>query len=477
MILRFDQGTLVLEGLSADRAPAADVPFVWDDRVRSWRCEAIHYARARAALGAAAGEPFVDQVAVPEPVSWPAIDLPALRPEQEAALAAWDAAGRRGLVVMPTGTGKTEVALAAMAAARVAALVVAPVRDLMYQWQQRIHAGLGYDAGIIGDQTHNLKPVTVTTYDSAYIHMARLGDRFGLVVFDEVHHLPGKVRREAALLCAAPWRLGLTATPERSDGLHADLDRLVGPVAYRLAVKEVKGRSLADYHVVRIPVRLQPAEQAVYDEAGRTVRAYMVARRQEDPDFTWQKLLAEVATDPAARAAQKAYYRRQSIENRALEKLRVLEDLFRLHVGERVIVFAGSNAMAMDVSRRFLVPTILSHTRKQERKAVLAGFAEGRLPVLVANQVLDEGVDVPAAKVAVVIGGHASTRQAKQRLGRILRPAGAVKATLYEVLCVDTKDVTRSRKRRKSDAFEDVDQFRIAEGQSLAYGRPRHRRV
>jgi superfamily II DNA or RNA helicase len=105
------------------------------------------------------------------------------------------------------------------------------------------------------------------------------------------------------------------------------------------------------------------------------------------------------------------------------------------------------------VSRRFLVPTMLSHSRNKERMEVLEGFAASRFPVLVANQVLDEGVDVPAAKVAVVIGGMGSTRQAKQRLGRILRRVGDARATLYEIVCEGTNDVERSRKRRRSDAY------------------------
>jgi superfamily II DNA or RNA helicase len=109
--------------------------------------------------------------------------------------------------------------------------------------------------------------------------------------------------------------------------------------------------------------------------------------------------------------------------------------------------------MAMDVSRRFLIPTLLNHSRKKERLAVLDGFAEGRFPAIVANQVLDEGVDVPEAKVAVVIGGQSSTRQAKQRLGRILRKTGDARATLYEVVCQDTREVERSRDRRRSDAY------------------------
>ena len=86
----------------------------------------------------------------------------------------------------------------------VSTLVVAPVRDLMYQWQRRILNGLGYDAGIIGDNRHRVLPVSVTTYDSACIHMDRLGNQFALVIFDECHHLPGQVRRDAALMSAAP---------------------------------------------------------------------------------------------------------------------------------------------------------------------------------------------------------------------------------------------------------------------------------
>ena len=119
----------------------------------------------------------------------------------------------------------------------------------------------------------------------------------------------------------------------------------------------------------------------------------------------------------------------------------------------RSIVFAGSNAMARDVSQRFLIPCLLSHCGKRERLEVLKGLEDGSYRALVANQVLDEGVDLPAVKVAVVLGGTASTRQAKQRLGRILRKTGTAKAVLYEIVCEDTNDVQRSRNRRRSDAY------------------------
>lgn len=250
--LSFDRGTLLLTGLARRQLPGACGSCVWrwDTRVGAWRCDAIHYASIKQGLVQISS--FCDEVMKPVSVNWPKIDLPKLRAEQTGALDGWMKFGYRGQVIMPTGTGKTEVALAAMVRTKTATLVVAPVRDLMYQWHRRILKGLGYDAGIVGDNLFNIKPVTVTTYDSAYIHMSKMGAGFGLLVFDEEHHLPGRYRREAAILSTAPMRLGLTATPERSDGLHKDLDYLIGPVAYNMPLKRAKGSTIADYDVVRI---------------------------------------------------------------------------------------------------------------------------------------------------------------------------------------------------------------------------------
>jgi superfamily II DNA or RNA helicase len=148
------------------------------------------------------------------------------------------------------------------------------------------------------------------------------------------------------------------------------------------------------------------------------------------------------------------YREKVSIEDRAQEKMNVLEDLFRLHLGQPMIIFTGSNAMAREISLRFLVPCLLSHCGKSERLEYLEGLRDGVYPALVANQVLDEGVDLPEVKVAVVLGGKSSSRQAKQRLGRILRKRGNSRAVLYEVVAAETKEVHRSRNRRRNDAYQ-----------------------
>jgi superfamily II DNA or RNA helicase len=462
--LVFSGGTLVLEGLAfADRpsfAPAGD--WIWDSRVRAWRCDAIAYSVLRADPAFIAAQ-IADAVPNWRRVLWPKLNLRKLRADQKRAVACWNRSGR-GCIVMPTGTGKTEVALSLMASAAVSTLVVAPVRDLMYQWHRRIAEGLGYDAGIIGDHLFRLSPVSVTTYDSACIHMERLGNHFGMIVFDECHHLPGRVRSDAARMCAAPLRLGLTATLERADGRHTELENLIGPTVFEMPISQARGTTLAEYEVVRIPVHLTADEQRQYDRLSRELRGFMLERRKTDPDFTWEKLCAESVHSPESRRAMRAWHAKKSIESRAEEKLRVIEDLFRLHAGEPCLIFAGSNAMARDVSLRFLIPCLLSHCGKKERLDVLQGLEARIYPALVANQVLDEGVDLPEVKVAIVIGGKASTRQAKQRLGRILRKTGNARAILYEIVCTDTNEELHSRARLANDAYDRVRHRREAGG-------------
>jgi hypothetical protein len=132
LVLAFDRGTLVLAGSGGKTAvDAGGGTWTWDGRVSAWRCDAIHYPRIHRDLTDRFGRAFRDEVPNPARVFWPQVSLPELRPEQSEAVAAWTNAGCRGQIIMPTGTGKTEVALAAMAQTGTATLVVAPIRDLM----------------------------------------------------------------------------------------------------------------------------------------------------------------------------------------------------------------------------------------------------------------------------------------------------------------------------------------------------------
>ena len=453
--LEFCDGTLTLDRWTTDQVSKIFRPGIWrwDDRSLVWRARGDAYAEIKACLAQRAGETdLVDLVPQWHTVNWQSNALHSLREEQRNAVARWSEQ-KRGIVVMPTGTGKTEVALNILMQSRCSALIVAPVRDLMYQWHRRIHEGLGYDAGVIGDSVYQVKPISVTTYDSACIHMPRLGNHFQLIVFDECHHLPGAIRSDAARMSAAPYRLGLTATLDASETRYRSLVELIGPVAYELNIENVRGETLADYDVYRIAVHLNAEEQTRYKALSHTISEFVSERLQEEDTFDWKQLCQEASLDAGARQILIAHREKQAIEDRAEEKLRVVEDLLQLHHGTPTIIFAGSNAMARKVSTEFLIPCLLSHCGKQERRDYLDGLRDGVYSAIVANQILDEGVDIPAVKIAVVIGGMSSTRQAKQRLGRILRKVGNERAILYEVVCQDTNEVKRSRTRRRNDAY------------------------
>ena len=327
------------------------------------------------------------------------------------------------------------------------ALVVTPLRDLMYQWQRRIRTGLGFEAGVLGDGRREVWPITVTTYDSAWIHMKDMGNRYRLVVYDEAHHLPAPSLHESALDSLAPMRLGLTATPQRADGRDSLLADLIGPVVYQEDLADARGRTVADYAIVRVPIHLTEDEQATFDALSRRIRRHVAAERRDDPDFDWTALARRSRTDPEAKEILRAWRHKQAILNRSAEKLRVLEDIFALHPAEPVVVFTASNRMALDVSARFLIPALTAHSDKRERNLVLDGFARGAFPALAACQVLNEGWDAPAVKVGVVLGGDRGVREAVQRLGRILRRSGDRTARLYEVYVQETADVARARRR------------------------------
>jgi superfamily II DNA or RNA helicase len=471
--LRYDRGSLRLDAPRSTRVPRY---LAWDDRVGAWRTEAHRYLRVRE--DAASYHLSLDDQATRFfacPSLRPA--LPALRPDQRAAVEAWERAGCRGVIVKPTGTGKTEIALSIIARHRVSALIVVPLRDLMYQWQRRTRGALGVEAGVLGDGRREVWPITVTTYDSAYIHMKEIGNRFELIVYDEAHHLPAPTLRESALDSLAPMRLGLTATPWRADGADRLLEDLIGPVVYQEAIAHARGRTLAGYSIVRVPICLSEEEQQEFDALSRRIRAYVARVRREvakeaqrggqasagrEPSapaasrtFDWVRDLAVRSRgDPEAKAILRAYRRKLGLVHRSAEKLRVLEDIFRLHPDDQVVIFTASNRMALDVSARFLIPALTAHSDKRERNRVLDLFAQGRLRALAACEVLNEGWDAPAVKVGVVLGGEKGLREAVQRLGRLLRRSGDRAARLYEVVVQESPDVARARRRERTDAFQ-----------------------
>jgi superfamily II DNA or RNA helicase len=257
MELRFDRGTIVLSapppGLDVAQLPGV----LWDPRVRVHRAPARLYPQLLAALDRFSGRDdrfsgrLADGVRNPDrepPAGWPEIPL---RPYQEAALCAWELADRRGLIVLPTGSGKTRVALAALARTRLRALCLVPTRVLLDQWLTEIGKHYSGPIGCFGDGSHDARPITVATFESAYRYMEGLGNQFDLLVVDEAHHFGCGVRDEALEMSIAGARLGLTATPPRPGPADERLAELVGPRVFELSIGDLTGTFLARFEIIR----------------------------------------------------------------------------------------------------------------------------------------------------------------------------------------------------------------------------------
>jgi superfamily II DNA or RNA helicase len=450
--IEFQSGTLALKA-SREWPLAERLPCVWDPRTGCFRAEARAYAEIVRAL-------VRDKVAYQDharryvELATHALVQRTPRPYQSEALLAWERQRSRGVVVLPTGAGKSQLGVMAIEKKQRSALVVAPTLDLVRQWYQILRATFAVPVGVIGGGEHDVQPLTVTTYDSAHLHMANLGARFGLVIFDECHHLPGETYALAARQCLAPFRLGLTATPERADGREGVLDELIGPLAFRREITEMSGAYLAEYETERIAVELAPSEREEY-EAERGVYLGFVRQqgiRMGSPEG-WREFIMRSARSAAGRRAMQAYRRQRELAFAAPAKLDYVALLLHVHRNDRTIVFTEDNATAYRISERLLIPTITHQTKVSERADILSRLDAGSYNAVVTSKVLNEGVDVPSANVAVVVSGSGSVREHVQRLGRILRKQADKRALLYELVTAQTGEAFTSERRREHSAY------------------------
>ena len=452
LTLTFEDGTLRIDG------DAPDLPFVErDPRTGTARAPAHRYAEVRKLLDRQ-GVAYEDRVG-----SWPALDLRttySLREYQRDALDAWRGNADRGVLELPTGSGKTVIAVAAMADLGVPTLVVVPTVDLLDQWQRELSTEFGVSVGRFGGGEQRQEAITVSTYDSAYLRADDVGGDFGLVVFDEVHHLGGEGYRDIARLLAAPARMGLTATFERPDGAHEAVADLVGAKVYEVSVDDLAGEHLAAYDIRRVEVELTPEEREAYEAAQGTFVEYLrTSDLRLDSGSDYQKLVMRSGSDPRAREALLAKQRAREVMMNSDAKVEELARILDRHRDDRVIVFTAHTDLVYRLSERFLLPAITNETGVRERRETLSKFRDGEYSRVVTANVLDEGVDVPDANVAVVLSGSGSEREFTQRLGRVLRPKAADdaatptasstgRAVLYELVSVETAEERVAARRR-----------------------------
>jgi superfamily II DNA or RNA helicase len=475
MIVDFDRGTLLLTRSpdSGSAATPALLPGVlWDDRTGHFRAPGRFHRAVCAYLAGAEvswhygpgwpASPGLEPIALHggdrEPL--------ALRDHQRAALAAW-LPEQWGVIALPTGSGKTRVAIAAVATLAVTTLILVPTRVLLHQWVAELERWFRGPIGRVGDGVCQLASVTVATFSSFVRALGGAGrggpsiaDQltagYDLLVVDEAHHAAEAALRDALDLSTARRRLGLTATPPDDPTALADLSERMGPTVFRLAPAALAGDALAPFQVVVVPVALSADAAIGYGRDLATIDAAWQAFRVDRPaepgsvGTTWRDFVKACHRTPWGREVVQAMRRNELRVAYPESKREALARLLERHAAERCLVFAPDNGTVYRIARDHLIAPITCDIGAAERQAVLRAFEIGELRHLVSGRVLNEGMDVPSAGVAIIVGGRGGAREHVQRVGRVLRPAPGKRAIVYELVVQGTQEVLRSGRRNRS---------------------------
>ena len=404
----------------------------------------------------AARVPCEDHAKAFSPLDLRLAEARAPRDYQAEAVSAWERHARRGVVVLPTGAGKSLVARLAILRTRRPALIVVPTLDLVEQWARQLEAAFGSAVGILGGGERTLAALTVSTYDSAVLTMEFHGNRFGLLIVDECHHLPGAATQHLARMCIAPFRLGLTATPERDDGGDRVLRELIGPICYRREIDEFRADVLSPYRTVRLELALEPDEQSLYRQHRDVYTGFV---RQHQISFAepggWGRFLSLCARLPEGRAALDAYLEQRRVARSSRAKYRMIWDLLSRHAGERILVFTADNATAYEIGRRFRCARVdSSHPVGRTPQRAFRRLPPRGLPRTGHQPGPQRRRRRAEASVGIVVSGSGSVREHVQRLGRILRPQAGKQAVLYELVSAGTSESYVSQRQRQHRAYK-----------------------
>lgn len=448
-LLTYDRGTLILHPPPKGKAW---IDFaIWDDRVEKFRIPAHQYRSLIETLEQNQIH-FID-----EAKEFTSLNLETNLhltpyPHQQEALEAWKQAQRKGVVVLPTAAGKTYLAQMAIACTPRTTLILVPTLDLMHQWYAELEKAFPtIEIGLLGGGSHDNSPILIATYHSAAIHAKFLGNQYALQIFDECHHLPTDFFKVIAEESIAPYRLGLTATPDRGDGGHKKLDTLIGKIIYHKTPQDLSKIALCEYEIIPIKVTLTPQERKQYQQAIETRNEFLKQSHIYLSSLEgWQKFVIASAKSPEGRRAMIAHREAKEIASGTNGKLKILTQLISEHYPDKMLIFTNDNSTVYRISQQFLIPAITHQTPIKERHQILHKYRNGEYKIIAASHVLNEGVDVPDAKIAIILSGTGSTREYIQRLGRILRKANQQEklAKLYEVVAENTSEEKTSHRRK-----------------------------
>ncbi len=341
---------------------------------------------------------------------------------------------KSGVLVGPPGSGKTVAALGVMAELEGETLVLVPSRELARQWRENVVANTTLDAAQVGEYhggEKEIRSVTIATYRTAGMERHRAlfdARRWGLIVYDEVHHIPSPIHRKSATL-QTKHRLGLTATPVRESDDQKEIYTLIGrPIG-------TDWEALFDAGYVAEP----------------TVEIRCVPWTSERHRTEYESTVGHAKRQLAA-------------SNPA--KIREIAAILAEHADSKALVFVEYIEQGNAIAEALSVPFMSGETPHARRSRLLDRFRTGELDTLVVSRVGDEGIDLPDAEIAIAASGlGGSRRQGAQRAGRTMRPVG--KSRMYVLATQGTREEEFARRRTRHLSTRGV---RVREAEPVSVG-------
>ena len=297
---------------------------------------------------------------------------------------------KAAVLANPAGSGKTVTAIGLMAKVDSPTLILVPQRNLVGQWKREILDKTTLTEDQIGEyhgDTKEMNDITIATYHMAGEKTDIFRDEWGLIIFDEVHHIPSKLFRKTASL-QSTRRIGLSASPVREDSKERDIFALIGQ-----EIGSDWARFFAEGHVVKPDVEIQLVEWASdhyrhkYEEASGIKKAIIASKNPAKKDN--------------------------------------FEEILEKHEDEKTIIFCDWLDQGEDLSQEYDLPFISGETDFEDREEYFEKFRNDELKTIIVSRIGDEGLDLPDAEIGIVMSGQGgSRRQATQRAGRVMRPFG-----------------------------------------------------
>ena len=379
--------------------------------------------------------------------------MPDPREWQKIALAKWLSNGKRGVISVATGGGKTFFAFLAhkQLSADTILLIVVPTEALQDQWVVNITEEFNVpesDIGILNSRSseEDFKKWNVVVINSARkLDISEAVKRQIFLVVDECHR-SGSYENSKALLGEWAHTLGLSATPERQfdDGFERYIEIALGKLIFEYSVAEaIRDGVLTPFQLINIEVPLTGSEQEKHDKYTKQIARLMGSNQDSE-----SKGKIEMVLRNRARNYQNAL-------GRIPVTVQIMEDLH----GLRTIIFHESISAAEKISnklkqRNHSVITYHSRISSKLRRDNLRLFRKGLVNVLVTCRALDEGLNIPETEIAIISSATSSDRQRIQRLGRVLRPAkGKTSATVYTLFATE---IEKKRLQEESEDLSDL---------------------